>query len=66
MYGMHSRGCSLCLAVMISMMCCWHSNTFPAEAGGTQCASCNEVTVMQEIKSSLGVEFLLSDPVLGL
>lgn len=24
--------CSLCLAVMISMMCCWHSNTFPAES----------------------------------
>lgn len=25
-------GCSLCLAVMISMMCCWHSNAFPAES----------------------------------
>lgn len=51
-------GCSLCLAVMISMMCCWHSNPSLLEAfltGGTQCASCKEVTVMQEIKSSLGV-----------
>lgn len=23
---------SMCLAVIISMMCCWHRNTFPAES----------------------------------
>lgn len=39
---------SMCSAVIISMMCCWCRNTFPAVLGGDgEYASYNEVTVMQ-------------------